>query len=204
MTILCDLLKVFVPFGWACTCLVAVVAYLAVPVSPRWIAASAWLVSMIISIGFVFHIWNYHRSSKPANYRALPEPNQKNVTIKVIIATVVCVATLVLSIYFWSNNEPAEYADACGLCLTLGHPPTSRLNHSILRLVDHRRHLALGPVVCCTYHNLRCISSVKSGNRKYHLGDKGLVMFGDQPAISTDGEDLELDAAGQKNNTDSK
>ena len=64
---------------------------------------------MIISFSFMFHIWRYHRSNKPMNYRSLPEPNQRNVSIKLIIAVIVCITTLIVSIVFWASKKPEEY-----------------------------------------------------------------------------------------------
>eukprot|EP00483_Globobulimina_turgida_P009605 UN09624 len=113
MTLICDILKAFIPFGWGIFCFIGTIVYLAVPDTPRWVAASAWFISMIISFGFVIHIWNYHRSSRPANYHVLPEANQRNVSIKLIVAVFVCVVTCIVSIIFWLSKKQEQYADAC-------------------------------------------------------------------------------------------
>ena len=108
-----DVLKLFFPIGWICFCIAGVIGY---SLRSRWIAASAWFVSMLISMGFVVHICYYHLHSngQPSNYRALPEKNQRNVSIKLIIALIVCITTLIMSIFFWISGEPETYADACG------------------------------------------------------------------------------------------
>lgn len=109
MSVVQDLMKIFFPFGWGIFCFVGTIGYLALPDTPRWIAASAWFISMIISFAFVIHIWRYHRSNKPSNYLVLPEVNQTHVSIKLIIAIVMVLVTFVMSIVFWASNKPEEY-----------------------------------------------------------------------------------------------
>ena len=110
-----DAVKLFVPFGWGIFCLIGVVGYLAIPHEPRWIASSAWFISMCISFGFTLHIWRYHRRNVPSNYYSLPEEDQRNVSIKLIIAIILTIVTLIMSIFFWASKDPSEYADASGL-----------------------------------------------------------------------------------------
>merc|ERR1719474_254042 len=60
----------------------------------------------------VVHIWNYHRFTLQKNYKELPEPNQKRVSIKLGMALIVCITTFIVSIIFWASKRPEEYADA--------------------------------------------------------------------------------------------
>ena len=104
-----DVLKLFFPFGWGILSLISVIVYLVVPDEPRWIASSAWLVSMIISILIFVHLWKYHRNISH-KYNILPESNQQYVYYKICVSVLVCLATFIVSIYFWTSGVPGQYA----------------------------------------------------------------------------------------------
>ena len=111
MGILLDLLKALVPFAWAIFCFVGFIGYLAIPDDPRVNAAVAYLISMVLSIALLIHIWRYHRST--SGMQIFEKTNQDSVNGKLIVLIIVGIAMYITSIVYWVENG-TKIADAIG------------------------------------------------------------------------------------------
>ena len=105
-----DLLKAFIPAGWALFSLVGFIGYLAIPDSPRANAAVAWAISMVLSLALTIHIWRYHRST--SGMQIFAKTNQESVMGKIIVLIIVAMAMYITAIIYWLELDSSRIADA--------------------------------------------------------------------------------------------
>eukprot|EP01083_Nonionella_stella_P214546 772989_1 len=110
MGILVDLSRAFFPFVWSIFCFIGFIGYIAMPDSPKYNAAGAWLISMVLSIALLIHLWRFHRTS--SGMAVFAKMTQQSVNGKLMVVTLVAVSMYIAAIVYWIKDDTVS--DAIG------------------------------------------------------------------------------------------